>query len=286
MACCPCPHGILSVSAALLAIALVVGGCRAQVPPAAEPAAGSPWISCQNWPEACQGCAQPMPRGDIGIMVHVMRTVIDPDFRRNHPNEPPWKLTRDKDEVLKYWTVPAIEQLFGANGGVNEIWKQAEKSPDTREPAQIRFSLRRVQKCTYLPDLLRLDGRLRDSMVVPESYVPWAGRMFERINRSFAVKYPGVVHVLIWWSITEEDAQNTGKLFRTYGYSRSAAYGGPAVWTDGFGCRATVDGPPTLDYDCASKVLAHELGHALGLQHVDDCGNLMYYIQPSTGIAL
>jgi hypothetical protein len=77
--------------------------------------------------------------------------------------------------------------------------------------------------------------------------------------------------VFLWWSLEHELDGRAGA-----GYSRAAARGGSAVWIDSYACLTPL-GIPSYRARCA-RLLAHEVGHALGLQHVDaPLDNLMHY---------
>jgi hypothetical protein len=169
-----------------------------------------------------------------------------------------WQLAKTDDAAWDFWK-PRIDEYFGRVGKVTRIWEKQE----------INLRLLRIEHCAYVPEYLRLDGRPRDSMFAPESQVPWAPPLFRSINRLFTVSEPNVIHVFLWWSVHEDDSEET----TVRGYSRSAAHGGPAVWADAYGC-ATLE---TLPDERCALLLAHEIGHAFGLQHVDDTSNLMHF---------
>ncbi|MGH7411325.1 MAG: hypothetical protein ACREJ6_09770 [Candidatus Methylomirabilis sp.] len=180
---------------------------------------------------------------------------------------------------VDYWTREMIDAFFSRNGRVNEIWGHYG----------IQLTLLRVEDCEYHPEALRPDGLVRDSMPTPQTSIPWAGQLFRSINRLFTQENPNVLHVFLWWSVAESEIggadwgtfeEHPGGN-RVWGYSRSAARGGPAVWLGAYGC-LTPDG--TIDYQrrCA-KLVAHEVGHAFGLQHVERPRNNLMYKNPATG---
>jgi hypothetical protein len=245
-----------------LVILLVGTDCPAQV--TALPKVPET-VDCTAWKEACKECVTNNVEA-IGVMLHIMQARgIDDDTRDSlQGKEPAWKLAPKADKVLEYWTPAAIDAIFGRDGKVNHIWKQAK----------IRFSLLNVETCEYQSERLRLDGRPRESMFTPESRMPWAAQLFRSINRLFTSAHPHVIHVLIWWSIMEDDVDGIS----VQGYARSAAHGGPAVWVDAYQCLRIPDEPSAEDatnYGGCGRLLAHEIGHTLGLQHVDDVTNLM-----------
>ena len=258
-------------------------------------------LSCTPRAESCERCAgvaesrETIPGvEDIGVIIHVMLANIKPARRekdyKEHSDTRKWAVAPVNDAVksrvnmeaepkkpavwVDYWTLRTIGAFFGRNGMVNKIWREYG----------IQLTLLGVEDCRYTPGVLRPDGLVRDSIPTPQTSTPWTSQMFRSINRLFTEKDPNVLHLFLWWSVAEGDIDDANAMTLdeqagngVWGYSRSAARGGPAVWVGAYGC-LTPD--KTLDYQmrCA-KVVAHEVGHALGLQHVEkpeDEHNLMY----------
>jgi hypothetical protein len=202
----------------------------------------------------------------VPVHLHLMKALDIENAERDEllkaGKDPEWKLAPLPDAVTETWNDAATAKVFEQ---VNAIWKRKG----------IRVSLLRVDVCPYYAGRLRLDRRIRESMFTPESQVPWAPQLFNSINRLFTIRDPHVIHVLVWWSVSEEDTQ----AYTIYGYSRSAAYGGPAVWVDAAQCMNISDDRAMTrghGYARCGVLVAHEIGHALGLQHVDDQSNLMW----------
>jgi hypothetical protein len=231
---------------------------------------------------------------DIGVNIHVMLAQFDrpPKDDKKYRIDRAWAVApvanasksivvrvvpSEPDTEVEFWTPEMIRRFFSRDGRVNEIWKQYH----------IRLVLVAGEDCTYAPGTLRPDGLVRDSIVSPQTSTPWTSQFFRSINRLFAEESPNVLHVFLWWSLAESDVDDVdlvsgGKTKggnRVWGYSRSAARGGPAVWVGTYDCLEHVKSEPVDSYQgqCA-KVIAHEVGHALGLQHVEEPfrDNLMY----------
>ena len=212
---------------------------------------------------------------EIEVVVHLMKAEIGDDIRKQSNADNRWKLaptggavaTEVPDIVagkppIAYWTAKNLLAFFGRDGEVNKIWGRH----------RIRLVLAGVKDCEYRPGLLRLDGQQVDSIFLPETRTPWATRLFRSINRVFTSREPTRLHVLLWWSISEDEL---GNRVSVPGYSRAAARGGPVVWAEAFGCLTPLN--PGF-YEACARLLAHEVGHALGLQHVDgpEETNLMF----------
>ena len=302
---------------ALVFLALMHVGCGRYTHPALVSTEPRPLPSsvlyCEPWTMACEGCAgvtKPQETtgfDHIDVIIHVMSATSGKSRQeREDSGERDWAVAPTDDALttgaeitvdltqprlwVEYWTPRMIDLFFGRSGKVNEIWT----------PHYIQLILRGIENCKYDPARLRPDRLSRDSMPTPQTSTPWTSQFFRSVNGLFTEEHPHALHVFLWWSLVEGDIDGKN-IFRgvikdlktgngVWGYSRSAARGGPAVWIGSHSC---LQPSVSLDYlgRCA-KVLAHEVGHALGLQHVDDKTNLMYenaafqYFDEDRGVAV
>jgi len=241
---------------------------------------------------------------DIGVVIHMMLAKIDD---RAYTVDRVWALApkngalkkrlsnvypNQPDTEIEFWTLPMIKAFFtsdGSNDGkVNQIWREAffanhgEDGQAWSGPG-IRLTLLGGENCSYYPSALRPDGLQRDSILTPQNSTPWTGQFFRSINRLFASENPHVLHILLWWSLGERDIDGVDAVLggvqggnTVWGYSRAATRGGPAVWVGSYQClrhpRLTDQNVPPITFwhGRCSKVIAHEIGHALGLHHVEE----------------
>ena len=241
------------------------GMASAQTPPVPAPARWSltGLVTCTEWRAEDQqivkagSTADPAGAELVDVAVHLMVATIE-----TRPKDEPVKLlAREDNAVIKLWTPARLAAVLGPAGPVNEIWKSA-----------IHLRVARIEDCVYTPGLLRLDDLQRDSIFTPMTRVPWAPQLFRSVNRLFTQREPARLHLLLWWALEEDEIGVSS----TAGYSRAAARGGPAAWVSTFEClrpdtEVSVSDPPPPR---CSRLVAHEVGHALSLHHataVDVC---------------
>jgi hypothetical protein len=276
-------------------------------------------VTCTDLPSAA-ALLEDVNKGATGtvevpVHLHLMEAKLDlTDHQRAQRHLNP------SDPLARSLYAPAAGD---APGSASDTWTQALSENRLWESVRsiwsptIKLSLRRVERCAYEPAMLRLEstypdpcakGRraCRDSMVFPDdpTSMPWRRLLYRSINKMFTDDFPNVLHIMAWWwigesSIFRDSNTGTGELLipaLDAAFARATGRGGPVVWMSTYGCLyrsahpggAVPSKPSNLagvaDRKACARLLAHEIGHALGLHHVqkgdvDDVkgvqGNLM-----------
>lgn len=182
----------------------------------------------------------------VPVAVHMMKNVAC-------QQDTMCKAACDSASPSCQWKPPAIEKFLGPNGRVNQIWATAK----------IRLMVVSVDECNAAT-LETLDvGVVPEQVFLPTinpGNLEWESR-YHRVNREFS--HQGVVNFYIWLRIGDPNTHGVT-------YFGSSPLRGPepphnpaVVWADIHCLREFTE------KECARK-LAHEIGHALTLHHVDE----------------
>jgi hypothetical protein len=237
--------------AAVLGLGLTASAASAQPMPGPD--------ACRAWPASFFPIDEEerRPRSDrpdeivVPVAIHFMNADVPDSIRAAATDDDGDKIARPGKRIHDIWTKASVRQYFGLDGLVNGIL----------DALDVRVALVHVEECRYDPGRLRGDGQQVDWIFTPLANRRQAKRLFEDVNERYRFTDMRAVDVLIWWSIVDGKPSLRG-------YGRSVVKGGPAVWVDRI-CALT--DPQTRLFDSPARcanLLAHEIGHALTLQHI------------------
>jgi hypothetical protein len=166
------------------------------------------------------------------------------------------------------WTPEKVREHFAASGRVNDVWK----------PYSVRLAVVAVRECLYRPD---------EFHQVPDAIGPgippgpdedprlWTvpngrGVRYNDVNRAFGVD--DALNLFLWLRAESEAVDSITYFGSSPRHPRVLPPRRAIVWADMlcvFESRTDPDAQKFTAAGCARK-LAHEIGHALTLQHVDE----------------
>jgi hypothetical protein len=256
------------------------------------------WYSCRDleYPSFDPADASRRSGDDVvvPIVIHLMTAALPASARRASADDFP-RIAPSEDWLIKIWSEDRIKKYFVGDVGASQIWRDH----------RLRLAIVRVERCRYSPQHFRTRVRPEDvhvdSVFTPASNMPGHAGLFAKFQRAYGVLNRSgeaqrqALDVYLWWSISE--GSNEGS--NAWGYGRSRDAGGPAAWAD-IACVMTRSGTaeirrrlqqehnaafddvladlaPKMDSESqCGRILAHEIGHALGLKHVAPRENLMH----------
>jgi hypothetical protein len=194
----------------------------------------------------------------VPVVVHMMRNTAcaeDEGCRSRCPSSTPTCL----------WTPEQIDRHFRPTGLVNEIWKQAG----------IRLAVVAVRQCDYYPTEFRQAADAIGPGIPEDDADMWAvvggrGWRYNEVSRRAGIS--GVLNLFIW---LRAERDTVGSITYFGSSPRHPFVSEPKrsiVWTDTLCVWTGVPGQPEsarFAPDTCARKLAHEVGHALTLKHIE-----------------